>query len=391
MIYLDNAATTKIDSNVLEKMLPYLKDNYGNAGSLYELGRKSAAAIQTARSQVASLINAKAEQIVFTSGGSESNNMVIKGVARRLINSGKYVIITSNIEHDSIINATNSISDEFYIRRVPVNPDGAVKLKALSEMLTPQVGLVSIMFVNNEIGSINPVKEIAKMCREHGILFHTDCVQAVGTIPVDVEDIGCDFASISSHKIHGPKGIGALYIRDKSSIAPLICGGANQEFGFRGGTENVAGIVGFGEACALVKRRLETDAAIIQRNSEIFYKTLTDILTKKYGESMVKLNCEKHIGKILNIQVKDIDADSLILLLDAGEVCVSAGSACRSHESLASRVLLAVGLSPDEARNSVRVSFSSDISEDEARDAAAIMADCISLLREHSWEDNNDD
>ena len=248
MIYLDNAATTKVLPEVLDAMMPYLTTNYGNAGSLHKLGREASSAIETARQQVADFLNCQPENIIFTSGGSEANNLAIKGVATYLLSKGKTGIATSAVEHDSVFNALRDLKRGFYPITIPVNR-GCIcdsialedSLRAMSNSSSP-IGLVSVMYANNITGAINNVEKLASIAHNKGAMFHTDCVQAAGFNELDVKKIGCDFLSLSGHKIHAPKGVGALYVKDRSKLSPLISGGSAQEFGLRGGTENVAGI-----------------------------------------------------------------------------------------------------------------------------------------------------
>lgn len=376
MVYLDNAATTKIDSRVLSSMMPWLNESYGNPGALYAIGRNAKMAIEEAREEVAQLVNCDPEQIIFTSGGSESNNLAIKGILKE---SGG--ILLSQTEHDSIWNATESPG--YYRAGLFSLPNGRITPSALREISTEFYDLVTVMYVNNEVGTINPVREIAAFCHDHNLLFHTDCVQALGSINVDVKEIDCDSASFSSHKIHGPKGVGALYIKNKDILRPLISGGIAQEYGLRGGTENVAGIVGFGEACRIVRKEGETHGIYIKELSELFIRTLEVAIDQKgFGrEFHINSSAKDGISKIVNVRFDGIDAQSLVLLLDSYNVCVSAGSACHSHNSEPSRTLTAMGLAPDEARSSIRVSFSSYNTSQEVIFAANRIADCVNVLK----------
>ena len=355
MIYLDNAATTKIAEPVLEAMLPYLKEQYGNPGSLYALGRKAADAVDKAREQVADLINADPEQIIFTSGGSEANNLVFRGLYEWIRHAGKTEILISAVEHDSVFRAAHSLPG-FIVKEIGVDKECRVDIGEFKERLSGAVGIASCLAINNETGTPNRVSFIAKMCSEMGVLFHTDCVQALSSGTVDAKKMGCDFISMSSHKIHGPKGVGALYVKHKSLIDPLIYGGSHQEFGLRGGTENVAGIVGFGAACELVKNK-PGGAALKQT----FLKSLVNKLVSNGIGEIVHINgvypCP-FTGNILNLRFDGIDAETLVLMADRAGICISAGSACRSHEQKPSRVLKAMGLSDEDAMQSVRISFS---------------------------------
>lgn len=394
MIYLDNSATTPIHPEVLKAMMPYLKGGYGNAGAVYRIGRESAKAIQKAREQVAQLFNASADQIVFTSGGSEGNNMVFSyGMKCMLEERGKKHVVISQIEHDSVYEAAThmfkpsgkvNIKDDFYTQLIHTKSDGTVDVKHLEALLDEDesIGLVSVMYVNNETGAVNPINHIGEICRDRGILFHTDCVQAAGCHPIDANIIGCDFATISGHKIYAPKGIGAIYIKDKTLARSLIYGGTNQEFGLRGGTENVASIVGLGKACDLICSDFGTQRVTISLLKRLFYENMISYLKELNLEDRIHVNGASvgDVGKTLNLRVEDIDSETLLLMLDANGVCISAGSACHSHRSEPSRVLTAMGLSDDEARDSVRISFSSTNTPAEIEEAAAIFSSCIKTL-----------
>ncbi len=385
MIYLDNAASTQIDPKVVEAMMPYLTEQYGNPGSLYKLGRDAKAAVEKAREQVAKFMGAKPEQIIFTSGATEANNMVFSICEPLLEKSGKKHIITSAIEHQSVLKSAQNlcIKHGFDLTKIGVPCNFSPFPSELNQYISGNVGLVSMMYANNEIGFAFDVRRIGRMCREHGILFHTDCVQAAGCRPIHVGNIGCDFATISSHKIHGPKGVGALFIKDKDKFEPMIRGGDHQEFGMRGGTENVAGIVGFGKACELALESLSNGEA--ERMEYLKYKFIREFSEQlgRFGVSdkMWSLNgCAYHATKTLNIYVQGIDAESLILMLDSAGVCISAGSACNSRENAPSHVLTAIGLPADRARSSFRVSFSRMNTEEEAHEAGKTIAECIETL-----------
>lgn len=394
MIYLDNSATTPIHPEVLKAMMPYLKGGYGNAGAVYRIGRESAKAIRKAREQVAQLFNASADQIVFTSGGSEGNNMVFSyGMRCMLEERGRKHVVISQIEHDSVYEAAThmfkpsgkaDIKDDFYTQFIHTKSDGTVDVKHLEALLDEDesIGLVSVMYVNNETGAVNPINHIGEICRERGIMFHTDCVQAAGCHAIDTNTIGCDFATISGHKIHAPKGIGAIYIKDKTLARSLIYGGANQEFGLRGGTENVAGIVGLGKACDLICSDFGTQRVTISLLKRLFYGNMISYLKEANLEDKIHVNGASvgDVGKTLNLRVENIDSETLLLMLDAKGVCISAGSACHSHKSEPSRVLTAMGLSDDEARDSVRISFSSINTPAEVEEAASIFSSCIEAL-----------
>lgn len=386
MIYLDNAATTQLDPRVLESMMPYLTTQYGNAGTLYKFGRAANKAVQEARARVAQFIGGKQNNIIFTSGGSEANNLVFHGVKDYLKRIGRTHILVSAVEHDSVLRAAESLTkDGFDVEYIPVLGNGTVPSAAVERALRADTGLVSVMYVNNETGVENPVDDIGSICLKHDILFHTDCVQAAGCHPIDVTNIGCSFLSISSHKIHGPKGVGALYVKDTSLLSPLICGGHDQEFGLRGGTEDVAGIVGFGKACELSSAQLTEDRTTVSMLKQRFVTELQGHL----GDDAVHINGTSLLapGKTINLRLDGVDNESLILMLDNMDICVSAGSACQSHESKPSHVLTAMGLTTEEARSSIRVSFSRMNTVDEVMDAARIMASFIDVLHSHRTEE----
>jgi len=383
MIYLDNAATTQMDPLVLDEMMPFLTTAYGNPGSIHKMGRFALSEIDKARERVADLISAKPNQIIFTSGGTESNNIVISNVCKLLSIKNKTHVITTEIEHDSILKPIKKecVKRGFDIAFLRPNKYGSIEFNTFEDTVDINTGFVSVMTVNNETGADNPVKEIGLYCAAKGIPFHTDCVQAAGTMKLDVNEINCDFLSLSSHKIHGPKGIGALFVKDINLIDPIIIGGAEQEFGKRGGTENVAGIVGFGKACEITKDSLASDLNNIAAAKQQFYRIIKELL----GET-VTLNGQNvtHPGKILNLKIDGIHAETLVLLLGNMDVCVSAGSACRSKESEPSHVLVAMGMSDDDARQSVRVSFSRMNSVTEVEEAAKKFAECVNALRGYS-------
>lgn len=390
MIYLDNAATTPIDRRVLESMMPYLTTQYGNAGTLYKFGRAANEAIQNARAQVSRFVGASNGSIIFTSGGSESNNLVFRGVKEYLKRIGRTHVLVSTVEHDSVLRAAESLIKEgFDVGYIPVQGDGSVSLTALEGLLRPDTGLVSVMYVNNETGAVNPVCDIGSLCMKHGVLFHTDCVQAAGCHAIDAVEIGCDFLSVSSHKIHGPKGVGALYVKDMTTITPLIYGGAEQEYGLRGGTENVAGIVGFGRACELSAAQLQEDKTYVSSLKQRFVTELTDALKERGMDGIIHINGGSIMapGKTVNLRIDGVDNESLILMLDNKEICISAGSACQSHESNPSHVLTAMGLTMEEARSSVRVSFSRMNTMEEIIEAAQTIAGFIGVLRVHRTEE----
>jgi len=348
LIYLDNAASTQIHENVLEEMLPYLKEQYGNPSSIHRYGRLANKAIEKARKQIALLINADPSEILFTSGGTESNNTALCGIAWK---KPRCQIITSSIEHDAILEPCKKLSkDGFHVDYLPVNNIGVVDITALKKTLSNNTCLVSIMFANNEIGTIEPIPEIVQLCNEKNILFHTDAVQAVGKIPIDVKKLGIDLLSISSHKINGPKGIGALYIRKGVDIDPIILGGG-QEHGLRSGTENVANIVGFGKACELA--RLDLSRNILHM------KNLRDNLVTKILREIpyVTFNgdVENRLPNNAHFTFLGVAGEDLIIKLDEYGIAASTGSACSVHTQKASHVLQALGFSYEQITGSLRL------------------------------------
>lgn len=386
MIYLDNAATTMPDPIVVDTMTKYLSSMYGNPGAVYPFGKLAADAVRKARRQVAEFLHCAPENVLFTSGGSEANSAVLLGLADHLRLSGRSDVIISAVEHDSVIHAAARLEQlGFRVRYLPVNPEGIVSPEELEEMISERTGFVSVMWVNNETGSVNDVEKIAEICHMHGILFHTDCVQAAAAFPIDVNQIGCDFLSVSSHKLHGPKGVGAVFARDKLLLSPLIFGGTDQEFGLRGGTENVPGIAGFGKACEIYRGNTGlTDVGSVQKLTSAFCNNLKARLRENGMGGILHVNGQSlsgHPRKIVNIRLDGIDSETMLLALGSNALCVSAGSACRSHASEPSRVLTQMGLDADQARNSLRVSFSKFNTVLEAMEAALVVANCALLIR----------
>ena len=350
MIYLDNAASTQIHEDVLEAMLPYLKEQYGNPSSIHRYGRLAHKAIEKARKQIAMLINADSSEILLTSGGTESNNTALYGIAEKKPHSQ---IITSSIEHDAILEPCKKLAkDGFDVIYLPVDTHGVVNLSVLKNSLSDNSCLVSIMFGNNEMGTIEPIAQIAQLCNEQNIPFHTDAVQAVGKIPIDVKKLGIDLLSISSHKINGPKGIGALYIRKGIDIDPIILGGG-QEHGLRSGTENVANIVGFGKACELAKLHLSDNISHMKKlRDDLVAKILREI-------SGVILNghAENRLPNNAHFTFLGVTGEDLIIKLDEYGIAASTGSACSVHTQKASHVLQAMGFSHEQITGSLRLTL----------------------------------
>ena len=353
--YFDNAATTPITEKVLMKMFPYLTKAYGNASSMYGLGRQSKKAIDEARCEVANIINVNPKEIYFTASGSESDNTALKGFAYANKEKGKN-IITSKIEHHAVLETCETLEKQgFEVTYLNVGEDGIVDLNELINSIRPDTILISIMFANNEIGTIQPIEEIARIAREKNIVFHTDSVQAVGNIPIDCQKLGIDMLSMSAHKLHGPKGIGALYIRKGIKIEKYINGG-HQERNIRAGTENVAGIVGMGEACKLAKQNLDYHIKYLTGIRDYYIKKiLNEIPNSKINGSM-----EKRLPGNANISFKEVDAQELLFRLDEVGICASSGSACNTGTQSPSHVLTAIGLSPEESGGALRTTFGED-------------------------------
>jgi cysteine desulfurase len=349
MIYLDYNATTPIDKEVAEVMLPYIYGNYGNPSSSHELGAAAKKAVEMARAQVAELINCSPEEIIFTSGGSESNNMVIKGVSHTLKNKGNH-IITSQIEHPAVLNPCHYLEKLGYeVSYLPVDQDGIVNVSKLESLITDKTILVTVMHSNNETGTIQSIEEISEICRRRNVLLHTDASQSLGKVPVDVTTLGVDFLTIAGHKLYAPKGIGALYIKKGINIEALIHG-AGHESGRRAGTENIIFDVALGKACEIAKNKM--------KNNDV--KLLTDYLyhqlKEKFGEK-IQLNGhpEKRLPNTLNISFLGLNGHEVLGRLD--NVAASTGSACHSGNTLISPVLKAMGVSADVGRGAVRLSL----------------------------------
>lgn len=375
---MDNAATTPVSPAVLEKMLPYFSECYGNANSIHSTGLDARKALNAARKKVAAALNCNPEEVYFTSGGSESDNWALKGVAFANRKKGNH-IITSAIEHHAILHTCEWLEKQgFEITYVPVDADGLVNPADVEAAITDKTILVSIMAANNEIGTIEPIEEIAKIAHAHHVLFHTDAVQAIGAIPVDVRAIGCDLLSLSGHKFHGPKGVGALYIKQGTRIDNLIHGGA-QERGRRASTENVAGIVGMAEAIELATANIPEKAARISALRDQLIDGLTAL-------PYVRLNGHrtKRLPGNVNVSVRFIEGESLLLRLDLAGVAASSGSACTSGSLDPSHVLLAIGLPHEIAHGSLRLSLSDTTTQEEVDYVLSVLPGIIEYLRDMS-------
>ncbi|WP_048059209.1 cysteine desulfurase NifS [Methanococcus vannielii] len=375
-MYLDNSATSKIDSEVLNEMMPYLTENFGNSSTPYSLGKISKKAVDEARIKVASLIGANPKEIYFTSGGTESDNIAIKGVAYSLKNKGNH-IITSIIEHPAVLETCKYLEKNgFSITYVPVQNDGIINISEVKRAITPSTILITIMHANSEIGTIQPIEEIGKIAKENGIYFHTDAVQSVGKIPVDVDSLNVDLLSMSSHKIHGPKGIGALYIRKGLKISPIIHGGG-QEQNIRPGTENVPGIVGFGKACEIAKRDLEKNMVQMTfLRDELIKGVLQNI-----KESYLNGHPEKRLPNNAHFRFTGIEGESLLLRLNLKGIAVSTGSACSSKSLEPSKVLKSIGLENVDSHGSLRLSLSKDTTLKEVQQVILELVEVVEKLR----------
>lgn len=360
VIYFDNAATTGVRPEVFEAMKPYFVQNFGNPSSIYKIARENKKAVDASREKIAKAINANANEIYFTAGGSESDNWAIKGIAESYSNKGKH-IITLSIEHHAVLHTCQFLETKgFEVTYLPVDSEGIVDLEELKKAIRKDTILISVMFANNEIGSVQPIAEIGKIAHENGIIFHTDAVQAAGHLPIDVEAMNIDLLSMSSHKFYGPKGIGALYIRKKIKITPLIHGGA-QERNRRAGTENVAGIVGMGLALELITNELEEET---KRLTYLRDKAIDGILS---AIPYARLNGprDKRLPGNVNISFEFVEGESILLLLDMKGICASSGSACTSGSLDPSHVLLAIGLPHEKAHGSLRISLGMFNTEEE--------------------------
>jgi cysteine desulfurase len=353
---MDNASTTKVDPEVLNTMRPYFTEFYGNPSSIHAFGRDARKAVDTARTNVADLMGAKDDEIIFTAGGTESDNLAIKGIS--YLNKDKRTtkgphIITSTIEHPGVLETCRYLETQgFKVKYLPVDKDGIVNLMDLRKSISKNTFLITIMFANNEIGTIQPIEEIGKISNEHDIIFHTDAVQAVAKVPIDVKKQHIDLLALSSHKIHGPKGIGVIYIRNGIKVQPIIHGGGHEK-GIRSSTLNVPGIVGLGKACELAKKRMTKDV--------LHMKTLRDLLIKdtlQIEESYLNGHPKKRLANNAHFRFTGIEGESLLLGLDEEGIATSTGSACSSQKLQASHVLLAIGLNPLQAHGSLRLSLS---------------------------------
>ena len=379
LIYLDNAATTKTAKEVVDAMLPYFTEDYGNPSSLYSLGAKSKEAVTKARETIAGTLGAQSNEIYFTAGGSESDNWVFKATADAYEQKGKH-IITSRIEHHAILHTCDYLAQKgFEITYIDVDENGILKLDELEKAIRPDTILISVMFANNEIGTIQPIKEIGEIARKHGVLFHTDAVQAYGHVPINVDEYNIDMLSASGHKFNGPKGIGFLYIRKGVKIRSFVHGG-QQERGRRAGTENVTGIVGIGAAAERAFRVME------ERNKREI--ELRDYLIAQIEEKIpyCRLNGDrvKRLPNNVNFSFRFVEGESLLIMLDMEGICASTGSACASGSLDPSHVLLAIGLPHEIAHGSLRLTLGEETTKEELDTVVAALVKIIERLRSMS-------
>ena len=378
-IYLDNAATTKTSQEVVDAMLPYFTENYGNASSIYEVGQRSKEAITTAREEIAKVLGAKTEEIYFTAGGSEADNWALKAAFEAYSQKGKH-IITTKIEHHAILHTCEYLEKKgAEITYLDVDENGLVNLDELQKAIRPETILISIMFANNEIGTIEPIKEIGMIAKEHGVLFHTDAVQAFGQVPIDVDEMNIDMLSSSAHKINGPKGIGFLYIRKGVKIRSFVHGGA-QERKRRAGTENVPGIVGYGVAA---KRAAETMEVRTAKERELRDYFIDRVLKEI---PYVKLNGDpvKRLPNNINLSFRFVEGESLLIMLDMKGIAASSGSACTSGSLDPSHVLLAIGLPHEIAHGSLRLTLGEDTTKEDLDYTLEQIKEIIQKLRDLS-------
>jgi len=376
---MDHSATSPVDPEVFEAMKPYFVDNFGNASTLYSLGRDARKAMEAAREQVASLIGAKPEEVIFTSGGTESDNIAIKGTAYRLKNKGNH-IITSAIEHPAVRETCKYLEKNgFEVTYLPVYEEGIVRVSDLEDAITDKTILITIMHANNEIGTIQPIAEIGKIARENKIYFHTDAVQTVGKIPVKVEEMNVDMLSLSAHKVYGPKGIGALYVKKGVRLEPIIHGGGHEK-GLRPGTENVSGIVGLGKACELAEKNLLEDTKYITNLRD----KLIDGILNSIEQSYLDGHRTKRLPNNVNLRFTGIEGESLVLHLDSKGVAASTGSACSSKSLEPSHVLIALGLEHVEAHGSLRLTLGKENTEEEVDYVITAVKEVVETLRKLS-------
>ena len=382
-IYLDNAATTSLKSEVLEEMMPILKENYGNPSSIYSIGRNARKEVEKSRQTVAEILGANPSEIFFTSGGTESDNWAIRGVAFAQFRKGKNHIITSKIEHHAVLHTVKELEKEgFEATYLDVDKNGFVNPEDVKAAITEKTALVTVMYANNEIGTIQKISEIGKVCHEKGVIFHTDAVQAVGHLEINVKEQNIDLLSLSGHKFHGPKGVGALYVKKGVRILNLMQGGA-QESNKRPGTENVAGIVGLAKALEISMQNRQEKNKDLEKKRDFLINELLEIKRSRLNGARIQ-----RLPGNVNISFEGIEGESLLLLLDAAGICASSGSACTSGSLDPSHVLLAIGLVHEVAHGSLRLSLDESTTMEELEYTVSEVKKVVERLRSMSplWE-----
>ncbi len=375
-IYMDHSATTPVDATVLETMLPYFREKFGNASSIHQYGQAARAAVEEAREKVAHLINAKSTEIVFLSGGTEADNYALQGVATALRGQGNH-IITSKVEHHAVLHTCEFLAKNgFSITYLEPDQYGMIHPEMVAAAITPQTILISIMHANNEIGTINPIEKIGKITREHGILFHTDAVQSFGKLPIDVEKMNIDLLSASAHKLYGPKGVGMIYIGKGTKINKLIYGGAH-EHNQRAGTENVAGIVGFGKAVEICETEMIEEGRHLTALRNAFWQKIQEAVPEVYLNG----HPYERLPGNLNLSFAHVEGESLLLSLDMKGIAASSGSACSSGSDQPSHVLTALQLPTERLNGSLRISLGRSNTKDDINYAVAALKEIVERLR----------
>ncbi len=381
-VFMDHSSTSKVDDKVIDAMLPYFSKYYGNPSSIHWFGREAHDAVDMSRKNVADILNAREDEIIFTAGGTEGDNIAIKGVAYN--NKDKRGlkgphIITSQIEHPAVLQTCKHLEAEgFEVKYLSVDEYGVVKLDELKKSICKNTFLISIMFANNEIGTIEPVEEIGKIAKENNILFHTDAVQAVGKTPIDVKQLHIDLLALSSHKMYGPKGVGALYVRKGVKLTPIVHGGGHEK-GLRSSTLNVPGIVGLGKTCELARERMNDDMKYLRNLRD---KLIKNIL--KIEESYLNGHPEKRLVNNAHFRFTGVEGESMLLAMDAKGIATSTGSACSSEKLQASHVLTAIGLDPEYAHGSIRLSIGRENTEEEVTYVCNSLSEVVERLRQMS-------
>lgn len=379
---MDHASTTKVDDEVLDAMLPYFSKYFGNPSSIHLFGREAHDAVDLSRRKVADLLNAKEDEIIFTAGGTEADNIAIKGVAykhkEKRGSKGPH-IITSEIEHPAVLQTCKHLEEEgFEVTYVPVDEYGIVKLDELETALSENTFLITIMFANNEIGTIEPMEEIGKIAKENNILFHTDAVQAIGKTPIDVKKLHIDLLALSSHKMYGPKGVGALYVRKGVQLKPIVHGGGHEK-GLRSSTLNVPGIIGLGKACELAKERMQKDMKYLRSLRDKLIKNVLQI-----EESYLNGHPEKRLVNNAHFRFVGVEGEAMLLAMDAKGIATSTGSACSSKKLQASHVLAAIGFDPEYAHGSIRLSIGRETTEEDVMYVCESLSEVVEKLRQMS-------